>query len=77
LGKDRLAKAAVVQRGLIERLVTAFTDKELQEAKRLMGKFRNQVLKETGRQPVPFDAELPNQQRVIAVLRGRRGGSRR
>jgi len=71
LGKEKLARAIEIGGALKERLGKTLTEEELQEAMRLMAKFRNQILKEMGREPIPLDAVSPHRQRVIEVFRKR------
>jgi DNA-binding MarR family transcriptional regulator len=69
LGNEKLAKAIEVGVALRERLCKTLTEVELQEAMRIMGKFRNQILKEMRREPVSPVAERAYRQRVIEVFR--------
>jgi len=57
-------------------LGSAFTEDEISDAMELMAKFRNQVLKELGREPIPADSERPHRQRVIEVFKKRLGSSK-
>ena len=76
LGKEKLAKAIEVGGALKQRLGSAFTEEEISDAMQLMAKFRNQVLKELGREPIPADSERPHRQRVIEVFKKRLGSSK-
>ena len=55
-----------------KRLGKAFTDQEIQDAIRLMGKVRNQILKDMGQEPIPTGGRLPQHERVVEVFREHR-----
>ena len=52
-----------------ERLGKALGDEEMQRAGLLMGKMSNQLLKETGREPIPVNAMSPLGESVEQVFR--------
>ena len=69
LGRQKLVKGIEVGGALRERLGSAFSDEEIQDAMRLMGKMRNQILKEMGREPIPMGERSPHRERVIEIFR--------
>jgi len=69
LGKAKLAKAIEVGGALKQRLADVFSEKEIEDTMRLLAKFRDQILKELGRPPIPADDEHRNRQRVIEVMK--------
>ena len=69
LGKEKLTKGIKVGGLLRERLASVFTDEELEQSMDLMGKMRNQILKEMGREPIPVRSRRPHRERVIEVFR--------
>lgn len=69
LGKEKLAKAIKVGAGLKERLSGALTDEDLEQCMRLMAKFRDQILKEMGREPIPLESGRTSRRRIIEVFK--------
>ena len=68
-GKNKLGKGIEVGGALRERLGSAFSSEEIETATLLMGKLRNQLLKEMGRDPIPTGAKRPLRDSVIEVFR--------
>lgn len=76
LGKEKLAKAIRVSAALKDRLSGALNSEELEEAARLMSKFRDQILKEMGREPVSPETSRDSRLRVIDVFKKNLGSSK-
>jgi DNA-binding MarR family transcriptional regulator len=69
LGHRKLIKAIEVGIPLRERLGSVFTDEELTEWTRLMGKLKTQILKEMGREAPSAGVERASTQRVLSTLK--------
>jgi DNA-binding MarR family transcriptional regulator len=69
LGKEKLAKAIKVGSALKDRLSGALTDEDLEQSMRLMAKFRDQILKEMGREPMPLENGRTSRRRIIDVFK--------
>jgi DNA-binding MarR family transcriptional regulator len=69
VGKNKLGKGIDVGGALSERLGSAFSAEEIEKAMLLMGKLRNQLLKEMGREPIPIEDRRPLRESVIEVFR--------
>jgi len=69
LGKKKLARAVEVGGALQESLCKTLSETDLQEAMSVMAKFRNQILKEMGREPESADAERAYRKRVTDIFK--------
>jgi DNA-binding MarR family transcriptional regulator len=77
LGHEKLARAIEVGIPMRERLGSVFTDAELAEWARLMGKLKAQILKETGKEAPSIGVERANTQRVLNTLRRLKAAKRK
>ncbi len=68
LGREKMNKAIDIGVPLRERLSKDLTEEEVQQAIRLLGKFRNGILQELGKDPIPLDSERSHRTRVIEIL---------
>ena len=69
LGKNELVKGIDIGGSLRERLGSVLSDDEMKRATLLMSKMSNQLLKETGREPIPVNAMSPLGESVEEVFR--------
>ena len=70
LGKKKLAKAVQVGSALTERLASAYSKEELQDAIHLATKLKGQLFMELGQTPVPAREERDIKNRIIEVFKG-------